>query len=283
MRSPGSASSPTCPRPSSRRSSTSSTSGCSPSGETILHQGLSGSGFYVIVDGEAASSDRRRSNGRTSVAATSSARCRSFSACRRSPTSSRPARCAASSWPVPRSSRSSSSQPKVMFRMLQAQARRLRAANRWGAERLDPTVPARRDIRSSSSAPGRAVSRSRTRCGGTGIAPRGHRRGSGAGRDVPALAALPAAAVLDQAARAGAARLARVRALRLEQPPRRRARGARAPARAHGRHARTSRRGPRWRRTCGRFAERARHRGPLRLSLDGHASGRGRRGRADSS
>ena len=69
-----------------------------------------------------------------------------------------------------------------------------------------------------------------------GHRPRGDLRGSGAGRHVPALAVLPAAAVVDEAPRPGAARLARVRALRLEQPARRRARDARAPARVHGRH-----------------------------------------------
>ena len=60
-------------------------------GEKILRQGLTGSGFYVILDGEAAvvvdGTDRRGS-----AEASSSARSRSSSARPRSPTSSRSGR-----------------------------------------------------------------------------------------------------------------------------------------------------------------------------------------------
>ena len=106
--------------------------------------------------------------------------------------------------------------------------------------------------------------------------PRGHLGGPRPGWHVPALAVLPAAAVVDQAARAGAARVARLRALRLEQPAGRRGRGARPPARRSWTAPRTSRPGPRWRRTSRRFAERARHRRPLRLPLDRDATARRR-------
>ena len=58
----------------------------------------------------------------------------------------------------------------------------------------------------------------------------------GTGWHVPALAVLPAAPVVDQAVRTGRARHATLRALRLEQPARRRAGEPLAPADAHGRH-----------------------------------------------
>ena len=61
-----------------------------PEGERILRQGLTGSAFHIILDGEAASSSTATS-GRRWPAATSSARSRSCSASRRSPMSSRPA------------------------------------------------------------------------------------------------------------------------------------------------------------------------------------------------
>src|SRR5207244_12851360 len=48
---------------------------------------------------------------------------------------------------------------------------------------------------------------------------RGDLRGRERGRDVPALAVLPAVALVDQAVCAVRARLARVRPLRPEQPP----------------------------------------------------------------
>lgn len=100
-------------------------------GETVLHQGLSGSGFFVIVDGEALvqvdGTERARLSrgdffgevsillGVPSIADVVAAR---------------QLRCL-----VLAGSRVESflvTHPKVMFRMLQAQARRLRAANRWG-------------------------------------------------------------------------------------------------------------------------------------------------------
>jgi CRP-like cAMP-binding protein len=101
-------------------------------GETILHQGLSGSGFYVIVEGEAVvtvdGAERARLGrgdffGEVSillgvpsiadVVATRQLSCLVLAGSQ------------VESFMV--------SHPKVMFRMLQAQARRLRAANRWGA------------------------------------------------------------------------------------------------------------------------------------------------------
>ena len=101
-------------------------------GETILHQGLSGSGFYVIVDGEAVvqiDGVERARLGRgdffgevsillgvpsiADVVTIRQLRCLVLAGSRVEPFLT--------------------SQPKVMYRMLQAQARRLRAANRWGA------------------------------------------------------------------------------------------------------------------------------------------------------
>ena len=100
-------------------------------GETIVHQGLSGSGFFVIIDGEA----RVEADGRelarlqrgdffgevailigvpaiADVIATRQMRCLVL--------------------PGPALESFLISQPKVMYRMLQAQTRRLRAANRSG-------------------------------------------------------------------------------------------------------------------------------------------------------
>ena len=102
-------------------------------GETVVHQGLSGSGFFVIVEGEA----RVEADGRelaklgrgdffgevailigvpaiADVIATGHLRCLVL--------------------PGPRLESFLVSQPKVMFRMLQAQTRRLRAANRPGRD-----------------------------------------------------------------------------------------------------------------------------------------------------
>ena len=64
---------------------------------------------------------------------------------------------------------------------------------------------------------------------------RGHLRGPGSRRHVPALPVLPAAAVVDQALRGAGARLAPVRALRLEQPAGRRAGESGAPGGPDGR------------------------------------------------
>jgi len=100
-------------------------------GETIVHQGLSGSGFFVIVDGEASvevdGTERARLGrgeffgevsillGVPSIADV---------------TATRQLRCLV----LPGSQVESFlvGHPKVMFRMLQAQARRLRTANRSG-------------------------------------------------------------------------------------------------------------------------------------------------------
>ncbi len=71
-----------------------------PDGERVLRQGLTGSGFYVILEGSARSGSTARSE-RRSAGASSSARSRSCSASRRSPTWSPWGRCAASSWRAP--------------------------------------------------------------------------------------------------------------------------------------------------------------------------------------
>ena len=100
-------------------------------GETIVHQGLSGSGFFVIVDGEALVRADGRELARlgrgdffgevaillgvpaiADVTATGQMRCLVL--------------------PGHQVESFLISHPKVMYRMLQAQARRLRAANRPG-------------------------------------------------------------------------------------------------------------------------------------------------------
>ena len=100
-------------------------------GETVVHQGLSGSGFYIIVDGEAVvevdGAERARLgrgdffgevsillgvNSIADVVAVSRLRCLVLAG--------------------PRVEPFLVANPKVMFRMLQAQARRLRSATRWG-------------------------------------------------------------------------------------------------------------------------------------------------------
>ena len=68
-----------------------------PQGARVLRQGLTGSGFYVILDGEADVIADGAEARDARAAATSSARSASCSASRRSPTSSRRGRCAASS------------------------------------------------------------------------------------------------------------------------------------------------------------------------------------------
>ena len=99
-------------------------------GERVLRQGLTGSGFHVILDGEAAvvvDGDERARLGRgdffgevsiflgeapiADVVATRPLRCLVLAGSRVEP------------FLV--------AHPRVMYRMLQAQARRLRAANRW--------------------------------------------------------------------------------------------------------------------------------------------------------
>lgn len=98
--------------------------------ERVLRQGMTGSGFHVIVDGEAAivvDGEERARLGRgdffgevsillgeapiADVVAIRSLRCLVLAGPR------------VESWLV--------EHPRVMYRMLQAQARRLRAANRW--------------------------------------------------------------------------------------------------------------------------------------------------------
>jgi CRP/FNR family cyclic AMP-dependent transcriptional regulator len=99
-------------------------------GEKILRQGLSGAGFHVIVDGEAAvvidGTERARLGrgdffgdvsillGEAPIADI---------------VATRPMRCLVLAGPAVESFLVD--HPRVMYRMLQAQARRLRAANRW--------------------------------------------------------------------------------------------------------------------------------------------------------
>ena len=99
-------------------------------GDKVLRQGLTGSGFYVILDGEAAivvDGTERARLGRgeffgevsiilgespiADVVATRRLQCLLL--------------------PGPRVEGFLVDHPRVMYRMLQAQARRLRAANRW--------------------------------------------------------------------------------------------------------------------------------------------------------
>ena len=101
-----------------------------PQGERILRQGLKGSGFYIILDGEAkvivdgqerAVLQRGEFFGEVSILLGEP------------PTAdivaTRPLRCLV--LPGPAVEEFLLSYPRVMFRMLQAQARRLRNANRW--------------------------------------------------------------------------------------------------------------------------------------------------------
>ena len=99
-------------------------------GERVLRQGISGSGFYVILDGEAAivvdGTERARLArgdffgevsillGETPIADVVAVR---------------PLRCLVLAGPAVETFLVA--HPRVMYRMLQAQARRLRAANRW--------------------------------------------------------------------------------------------------------------------------------------------------------
>ena len=100
-------------------------------GETVVHQGLSGSAFYIIVDGEAlvlVDGVERAKLGRgdffgevailLGVPATADVK------------ATRQLRCLVLAGP--RVEPFLVANPKVMFRMLQASARRLRTANRWG-------------------------------------------------------------------------------------------------------------------------------------------------------
>lgn len=99
-------------------------------GERILRQGLSGAGFYVILDGEASvlvdGAERARLGrgdffGEVSILL--------GEAPIADVVATRPMRCLVLSAPAVEAFLVA--HPRVMFRMLQAQARRLRAANRW--------------------------------------------------------------------------------------------------------------------------------------------------------
>ncbi len=99
-------------------------------GERILRQGLKGSGFYVILDGEAIvvvdGSERARLArgdffGEVSILL--------GEAPIADIVATRPMTCLVLAAPSVESFLVA--HPRVMFRMLQAQARRLRAANRW--------------------------------------------------------------------------------------------------------------------------------------------------------
>jgi len=101
-------------------------------GETIIHQGLSGSAFFVIVDGEAlvrVDGEERARLGRGEFFGEVSILLGVPSIA--DVTAARQMRCLV--LPGPQVEPFLVSHPKVMFRMLQAQARRLRAANRWGS------------------------------------------------------------------------------------------------------------------------------------------------------
>jgi CRP/FNR family transcriptional regulator, cyclic AMP receptor protein len=100
-------------------------------GEIVVHQGLSGSAFYIIVDGEAlvlVDGAERAKLGRgdffgevailLGVPATADVK------------ATRQLRCLVLAGP--RVEPFLIANPKVNFRMLQASARRLRTANRWG-------------------------------------------------------------------------------------------------------------------------------------------------------
>ena len=99
-------------------------------GERVLRQGLTGSGFHVILDGEAAvvvdGTERARLGrgeffGEVSIILGESPIA--------DVVATRPLRCLV--LPGPRVEPFLVAHPRVMYRMLQVQARRLRAANRW--------------------------------------------------------------------------------------------------------------------------------------------------------
>jgi CRP-like cAMP-binding protein len=101
-----------------------------PAGERILRQGLTGSGFYVILEGEAAvvvDGEQRATLSRGDFFG-------EVSILLGEPpvadvVALRPLRCLVLSGPA--TEPFFVGHPRVMFRMLQAQARRLRNANRW--------------------------------------------------------------------------------------------------------------------------------------------------------
>ncbi len=99
-------------------------------GDKVLRQGLTGSGFYVILDGEAAivvdGTERARLGrgeffGEVSIILGESPIA--------DVVATRPLRCLV--LPGPNVEPFLIAHPRVMYRMLQSQARRLRAANRW--------------------------------------------------------------------------------------------------------------------------------------------------------
>jgi CRP-like cAMP-binding protein len=99
-------------------------------GERVLRQGLTGSGFYVILDGEAVvvidGTERARLArgdffGEVSIILGESPIADVVAL--------RPLRCLVLAGP--RVEKFLVDHPRVMYRMLQVQARRLRAANRW--------------------------------------------------------------------------------------------------------------------------------------------------------
>ncbi len=99
-------------------------------GERILRQGLTGSGFHVILDGEAAvvvDGQERARLGRGDFFGEVSILLGEAPIA--DVVATRPLRCLVLAGP--RVEAFLVEHPRVMFRMLQAQARRLRAANRW--------------------------------------------------------------------------------------------------------------------------------------------------------
>jgi len=99
-------------------------------GQRILRQGLTGSNFYVILEGEAAI----RIDGQTRATLARGEFFGEVSVLLGEPPTAdvvalRPLRCAV--LPGSETEAFLTSYPRVMFRMLQAQARRLRSANLW--------------------------------------------------------------------------------------------------------------------------------------------------------
>ena len=101
-----------------------------PEGERIIRQGLSGSAFYIILDGDAAiivDGEQRATLGRGEFFGEVSILLGDTPVA--DVVALRPLRCLVLSGPAVEDFLIS--HPKVMYRMLQAQARRLRNANRW--------------------------------------------------------------------------------------------------------------------------------------------------------
>ena len=101
-----------------------------PDGERIIRQGLSGSAFYIILDGDAAiivDGEQRATLGRGEFFGEVSILLGDTPVA--DVVALRPLRCLV--LPGPAVEDFLISHPKVMYRMLQAQARRLRNANRW--------------------------------------------------------------------------------------------------------------------------------------------------------